>query len=121
LFALPPGDRIDTTKVTAYATVEGTGNWTSNNVVGQGTAIGNSIGKAVVVVYDETHVRLMATWVDSGTGVNGVSGSGALPTTRSSLLSAFEFRVPIKGWTSGNLTAASASLSAPVHFFPYRT
>src|SRR5690606_26148229 len=82
LFALPPGDRIDTTKVTAYATVEGAGIWKSDNVVGHGTTSAvNSSGNVAVVVYDETHVRLMATWNNGVTPERGVVGSGVYGTT----------------------------------------
>ncbi len=106
LWAIPSGYQIDTTKVTAYSTVEG---WSStfqnNNIVGicqAGNGTNQVFGK--VVVYDGTYVRCAAE--SAALGAQGFLGSGGFPLNGTAQYYTFDFKVPIRGW--GTQSAVSA-------------
>lgn len=99
LFRIPGGYSIDTTKVTAYATLEGSGAWTAKNIVGSadiGGGSSNIVGN--VSVYDSYHVRIHALNASGG----GVIGSGFFGTNSSDYHITAQFAVPILTWTAAS-------------------
>lgn len=98
LFTIPSVCTIDTTKVTAYATVEGgAGAFTNKNIVGDAQAPNSTAGtiQGSVVVYDTTKVRIAGIsygaegFVGSAFADMGIAGIGYLAN----------FKVPCSNWT----------------------
>lgn len=95
--AVPSGASIDTTKITAYSSVEGSGNFDNRNAVGTGTLgrVGTASGYFWVTVYDATYVRFFAGDFSSNAGV---VNSAYWNLNNSAQHYAAYFTVPISGW-----------------------
>jgi hypothetical protein len=95
LFGIPAGYQIDTNKITFYNTVEGTGAWTTNNIVGN-ASVSNSTTNAEgsVLAYDSTKVRI-ANVFETG---QGVVGSAHFQLSSTPIHYAASFKVPILNW-----------------------
>lgn len=95
--AVPASTTIDTTVLTAYTTVEGSGQfYISNNFgIGHLSDATNTIAPHVVV-FDTTTVRLIGT----GDDTEGAIGSGFYPVTSTNYSLTANFVLPITGWKS---------------------
>ncbi len=112
---IPSGLAIDTTKLTAYATVEGSGQFSNRNAVGSGSmGSATNSGAVTVSVYNSTSVRLLAIYDANG----GAVSSGLFHLAETPHYT-FYFSVPIVGWTEnqnapllvGGVTNSSSGLT----------
>lgn len=99
LFKMPSGLKIDTTKLTAYSTVEGSGTWLNDNEVGTFNVFAIGQVNGPVSVYDEDSVRFMGS-SDTSVGVIGGAYGNISNTVNQHYVATF--RVPIQGWTKTN-------------------
>jgi len=97
LFSLPSGMAINTSKLTAYATVEGSGYYITDNVIGNGMCFnGTNDGEGFAVAYDTQYIRL---FVGDGTASNrGAVGSGYFPITNATTGYFLTATIPITDW-----------------------
>lgn len=96
LIPIPTDYQIDTAKVSAYSTAEGTGAFQGRNSVG--SFVGSTSAQSFaggVAVYDSTRVRF---FMDDTGATRGAWGSAFHGLTATDLFIAAEFRVPIQGW-----------------------
>lgn len=98
-FQMPTNYLIDTTKLVVDTTVQGSGQFKSDNVVGTCMATdGTNTGTGVVVVWSSSLVRLMITGALPSAGYGGCVGSGFTGLNFASVNYAATFSVPISGW-----------------------
>lgn len=104
LFTIPGGWSIDTTKVNAYSTVEGSGSWVNNSCVGSVTAsLSASNFTGCVSVYDSTKVRFCGL---DATTYGCVNSASFYSLDNASTGYYATFTVPISGWTQGQRAPA---------------
>ena len=115
LWEIPGGFEIDLDLVTENATVLGGTPNQIVNTVGSFTATRGVSGG--VVVYDATQVRL----VGSNDAARGAVGQSFIGFDETDASYSAEFRVPIKGRTSGSRTPASINLNAKAIFVGTQT
>jgi len=110
LFSLPLGRQFDSSKVTFYTTLEGTGDWTTNGC-NMGTAVGDFQAGAefigTIVPYDATRFRVAIIQVSGATPAGAYICSGTFAPVGTSGSWAFEFEAPILGWSSNTQTSDS--------------
>lgn len=99
LFQIPGGYQIDLTKLTAYNTVEGSGTFDNNNIVGYClmSLVSSNPNNMGVSVYDSQNVRFFGMNASTGYGVAG-STYGNLGLANVGYQCSFS--VPIVGWSS---------------------
>ncbi|MEE4292243.1 MAG: hypothetical protein V2J13_10900, partial [Cycloclasticus sp.] len=97
LFSIPSGYTIDTSKIEAYSTVEGSGQFNAKSSIGSGK-ISNNTDSGILsgIVYDTSRVRFCGLTSSGGCVSNTFFGfaTGAAGHSFSALI-----RVPIEGWT----------------------
>lgn len=120
LFKMPYNYKIDTTKVKINNTVQGSGFGPvlDSNVGYMFGSFSNTVTmKGVVSPYSEDYVRVATVSSASGSNSSEIISSGVRGLSTAAALSyLIYFKVPVKGFTSGQITAASANLNAPVIF-----
>jgi len=102
LFALPAGHTFDSSFVTYYTTVEGTGNWS----IGGASVLGNAAGDyqgitefiGVVIPYDSTRFRVAFIFTDGTTPSGGFASSSAYAPVGTSGSYSFSFIAPMTNW-----------------------
>ena len=92
--AVPTGAAIDTSFVTVYTTVEGSGGWTANSSVGLGFNSMTSEGTMNVIPYDTTQVRFS----ENGDATSGFISAGHKNLTNTNMAYCVTYSVPISGW-----------------------
>ena len=113
LVKIPNDYKIDTTKVKPYTTVEGVGLWNTENTVGTASGgLPTSNFQGSVVVYDEDYVRFAGVNNDGVNLNNGYWASSYFALSNATTQMFAEFRVPIKGLTSGISHPAAIGLNA---------